>query len=220
MTVGSRLHGGDWVGPPPGDAGRTSAARYWVTPSARMLIATPETMWSTPKVTVARAWSRPPSAPHDDADEQPGPRAPLVAGPAGAPGAEDHHALEADVDHARALGTTGRRGRPCRSARRAPSAAPSVPAEVRSSAPVTTRRTATGRRAAPTAMQERPGRVSAAACGLRRRTALGPGLAGRVMLMPSLPAGVGGVSRLGGELPGHAALLAPHAGSGGRARRR
>ena len=38
------------------------------------------------------------------ATTRPDPRAPLVAGPAGAERAEDHHALEADVDHARALG--------------------------------------------------------------------------------------------------------------------
>ena len=33
-------------------------------PAARMLIATPETTWSTPKVTVATACSSPPSAPN------------------------------------------------------------------------------------------------------------------------------------------------------------
>ncbi len=37
--------------------------RYRVIPGARMLIATPDTMWSTPKPTVAMAWSMPPSAP-------------------------------------------------------------------------------------------------------------------------------------------------------------
>ena len=68
-----------------------------------MLIATPETTWSTPKVTVATACSRPPTAPNRPADEH-GRPAPLPAGPAGPPGAQDHHALEADVDHARALG--------------------------------------------------------------------------------------------------------------------
>ena len=73
-------------------------------PAARMLMATPETTWSTPKVTVAIACSRPPSAPNSDAADDRGAPAPLVAGPAGAPGAEDHHALEADVDHAGALG--------------------------------------------------------------------------------------------------------------------
>ena len=42
---------------------KISLDRNRVTPGARMLMATPDTMWSTPKVTVARAWSRPPSAP-------------------------------------------------------------------------------------------------------------------------------------------------------------
>ena len=37
--------------------------------------------------------------------------APLVAGPAGSPGAEDHHPLEPDVDHARALGEEPAEGR-------------------------------------------------------------------------------------------------------------
>ncbi len=40
----------------------------------------------------------------EDADDDAGPRAPLVAGPGTEEGAEDHHAFEADVDHARALG--------------------------------------------------------------------------------------------------------------------
>ena len=42
-------------------------------------------------------------AEHRPADHR-GPRPPLVAGPGRAPGAEDHHALEADVDHAGAFG--------------------------------------------------------------------------------------------------------------------
>ena len=73
-------------------------------PAARMLIATPETTWSTPKVTVAtRVQQATEGAEQHAADQRRGP-APLVAGPAGAPGAEDHHALEADVDHAGAFG--------------------------------------------------------------------------------------------------------------------
>src|SRR6266550_2316808 len=54
---------GDWVTPPPGVFVNTSADRYRVMPAPRMLIATPETMWSTPNVTVASACSSPPSAP-------------------------------------------------------------------------------------------------------------------------------------------------------------
>ncbi|GAA3297561.1 hypothetical protein GCM10020295_30640 [Streptomyces cinereospinus] len=40
----------------------------------------------------------------EDADQDTGPRPPLEAGPGAEPGAEDHHAFEADVDDARALG--------------------------------------------------------------------------------------------------------------------
>ncbi len=54
---------GDWVGPPPGTPSKATLDRYLATPGARMLMATPETMWSTPKVTVATACSSPPSAP-------------------------------------------------------------------------------------------------------------------------------------------------------------
>ena len=96
--------GGDWDSPAPFTPSNAITERYCVTPRPRMLIATPETMWSTPKVTVAIACSSPPTAPNRVADEHAGPGAPLVAGPAGAPGADDHHALEADVHHAGALG--------------------------------------------------------------------------------------------------------------------
>ena len=54
---------GDWVWPPPGRPTKVSEARYCTAPSAMMLIATPEMMWSTPKMTVAMACSRPPSMP-------------------------------------------------------------------------------------------------------------------------------------------------------------
>jgi hypothetical protein len=40
----------------------------------------------------------------DDAHQDTGPRAPLEAGPGTEPGTEDQHALEADVDDARAFG--------------------------------------------------------------------------------------------------------------------
>ena len=42
---------------------KTSDDRKRVIPGAMRLIATPDTIWSTPKVIVARAWSRPPSMP-------------------------------------------------------------------------------------------------------------------------------------------------------------
>ena len=41
----------------------TSDARYFVTPRPSRVIATPDTMWFTAKVTVATACSSPPSAP-------------------------------------------------------------------------------------------------------------------------------------------------------------
>ena len=63
VSAGRSGSGGDWVGPPPLSPVNVIAARYCVAPSAMMLIATPETMWSTPKITVAIACSRPPSAP-------------------------------------------------------------------------------------------------------------------------------------------------------------
>ena len=58
----------------------------------------------------------------DDAEEHPGPRPPLVTGVAGAEGAEDHHSLDADVDHAGPLrpepGQPGQRDRNGRGDRR------------------------------------------------------------------------------------------------------
>src|SRR5690606_13165983 len=57
-TPGTR---GDWVIDHPGIS--TIDDRNRVRPGARMLMATPEMMWSTPKLTVATAWSRPPRAP-------------------------------------------------------------------------------------------------------------------------------------------------------------
>src|SRR5579885_2058114 len=41
-----------------------SVDRYLATPAPSRLIATPDTMWLTPKVTVATACSRPPRAPN------------------------------------------------------------------------------------------------------------------------------------------------------------
>ena len=103
-TVAMSSSGGDWDSPAPFTPSKAITERNCVTPRPRMLTATPETMWSTPKVTVATACSSPPTAPKRVADEHAGPGAPLVAGPAGAPGAHDHHALEADVHDAGALG--------------------------------------------------------------------------------------------------------------------
>ena len=106
-----------------------------------MLMATPETMWSTPKVTVAIACSRPPSAPPTIADQDAAHGPHWYAGPAAAPGAEDHHALEADVDHAGPLGPQAAEAGHARSGRQRERGR-TVPLEVRSSAPVTTRTTA------------------------------------------------------------------------------
>lgn len=63
VIVGTSGIFGDWVCPPPGSPTKVSDARYCTAPSAMMLIATPEMMWSTPKITVASACTKPPSMP-------------------------------------------------------------------------------------------------------------------------------------------------------------
>ena len=88
----------------PGAPENHRSARNAATPTAMMLIATPETMWSTPKITVASACSAPPMAPKSHRCDDGLPRAVVVAEVARPDGAQDHHALEADVDHAGALG--------------------------------------------------------------------------------------------------------------------
>ncbi len=62
--VGGVFSDGDCVGPPPGRSLKNASARKPVTPAAMMLIATPETMWSTPKTTVASACSAPARRPN------------------------------------------------------------------------------------------------------------------------------------------------------------
>ena len=54
---------GDWVIVPSPRPTNSSLDRNRHRPGAMMLMATPDTMWSTPKVIVARPWSRPPNAP-------------------------------------------------------------------------------------------------------------------------------------------------------------
>ena len=54
---------GEFVTEPPGSLLNSSLAMKRASPGARMLIAKPLTMWLTPKVTVAMAWSSPPSMP-------------------------------------------------------------------------------------------------------------------------------------------------------------
>src|SRR5712691_1586411 len=54
---------GDWVALPPVDGGYATTERNRAIPPARMLMATPETTWSTPNVTVATACRSPPAAP-------------------------------------------------------------------------------------------------------------------------------------------------------------
>ena len=70
-TVGSSGSGGDCVGPPPGMGEKKRAARYLAVPAPMMFRATPETMWSTPKITVATAWIRPPTTPATIAPRMP-----------------------------------------------------------------------------------------------------------------------------------------------------
>ena len=54
---------GDCVMPPPGRPWKTLSDRKRVIPGAITRMAAPEMMWSTPKLTVAIACSRPPTAP-------------------------------------------------------------------------------------------------------------------------------------------------------------
>ncbi len=54
---------GDCLEEPPGTLSKVKFDRYWVKPTARMLTATPETMWLTLNVIVMIACSRPPRAP-------------------------------------------------------------------------------------------------------------------------------------------------------------
>src|SRR3954468_16593863 len=63
--------GGDWVRPPPGVPSSRIEARNRVTPRPWMLMATPDTIWSTPNVTVAIACTRPPTAPNRTAVTMP-----------------------------------------------------------------------------------------------------------------------------------------------------
>ncbi len=63
LIFGGEARDGDCVGPPPGSPAKNASARKPVTPAAVMLIATPETMWSTPKTTVASPCRAPPMTP-------------------------------------------------------------------------------------------------------------------------------------------------------------
>ncbi len=69
--VGGVFSDGDWVGPPPGNPLNQASARKPLTPAAMMLIATPETMWSTPMITVAKACRAPPRIPKRTAPATP-----------------------------------------------------------------------------------------------------------------------------------------------------
>ena len=95
---------GDWVMVPSPCPTKISLDRNRHNPGAMRLMAMPATTWSTPKVMVARPRSRPPSAPPMPPHSECRPGAPQPAGPSGEPGAEDHHALEADVHDAGPLG--------------------------------------------------------------------------------------------------------------------
>ena len=189
-------------------------------PSARMLMATPETMWSTPKVTVAIACSRPPSAPPMTPTRS-RPRGPTGSRPSRAePGAEDHHAFEADVDDAGPLGPQAaeagqadRHGE--RRARR-----PSAPAEVMSSAPVMRRTTETRtrqrRRSAGHRATSHPAPAPAGAgsrCAASAAVGLRSAHAGTSCF-------VGRRRRVAGRVRADLALLACAGRSAGRPRRR
>ena len=71
LSLGRFAICGDCVPPPPSVPTNATLDRNRVTPSPRMLMATPETMWSTRKVTVATAWTSPPAAPNRTAASTP-----------------------------------------------------------------------------------------------------------------------------------------------------
>ena len=54
---------GDWVIEPSAWPTKIWLDRNRVTPGAMRLMAMPDTIWLTPKVTVAMPWTRPPSMP-------------------------------------------------------------------------------------------------------------------------------------------------------------
>ncbi len=158
VTGGMR---GDWVSPPPFMPVKTSLERYSVTPRPRMLMATPEMMWSTPNVTVTRACSSPPSAPPIAPAMTPAHGVPKVRAP------QAPHQVPRIIMPSRPMLTTPARSdhsppraaRPMGTAR--PTAAPMVPPEVMSFAPVTTR--------AMDIMTSSASTPSSSTCQLRRK---------------------------------------------------
>ncbi len=159
VTSGSVSAGGDCLGLPPASAALPSAknslARYWVAPSASRLTATPETMWSTPKVMVATACTRPPRTPKampqsrpsqglDCQPIQPAPKVPRIIMPSRpmltTPARSDHR----PASPARPMGTAR------------PRAAATCPAESSWLAPVITRTAARSSSAPATIMRVRP----------------------------------------------------------------
>ena len=212
VSIGGSV--GDWVTPPPGVSTKISADRKRVIPAPRMLIATPDTMWSTPKVTVASACSSPPrapptmpartphQAPNSNAPQAPNqvprmswPSRPMLTTPA----RSDHRPPRP----ASPMGTASR------------SAAPVVPLEVMSSAPVTSRTIETSA-SSPAMLSRTTGSVIR---GRRRPGACGTiSWSMRPVLMPGSPRRCGRRPRLGARhRPGAAAGPAR---SGGPARTR
>ena len=134
-------------------------------------MATPEMMWSTPKVTVATAWSRPPARAAGDPDGDAPPRPVLPRAPRPEPGPEDHHPLEADVHDAAALGVEAAEGGQQDRHGEARGSAPKVPNEVSSGLSVTWRTIERTRKSMPATISQRrePARPGA------RRPARRPG---------------------------------------------
>ena len=128
-------------------------------------MATPETMWSTPKVTVAMAWRSPPAAPPaiPMATPHQGPYCQAPQAPNQVP--EDHHPLEADVDDAGALGPQPAEGGEADGHGEA-QRRPNVPTEVRSGVSVIDRTTDRSTNS-PTADQPASRRRLAAPAGWR-----------------------------------------------------
>ncbi len=141
LTVAIAGTRGDWVSPPPAMSAKTSVDRYFVTPRPRMFSATPDTTWSTPKVTVATACSSPPSTPPTAPASTPAQALPVTIAP------QAPNQVPRIMMPSRPMLTT-----PARSDHRPPRpaspigtaairAAPIAPPEVMSLAPVSTRAT-------------------------------------------------------------------------------
>ena len=163
--------GGDCFCPPPGASVNSSLDRYRVDPGREDVDRHAGDDVVDPDGHRHQGVQQPAEQPADRAEEHPGPWTPLVARVAGAEGAEDHHALDADVHHTGPLrpqaGQAGQRDRRRGDDRGLDGAGRGqVVAPVSSRTAETTRRSPTAARSAPT-----PTAAGARAGGRRRRRA-------------------------------------------------